>query len=170
MGIEIERKFLLRSEAWRNEVQRSQRMEQAYLNDPAALREGREQASMRVRIAGAQAWLNLKSRVIGPSRQEFEYAIPLADAQALLALCPSGRISKTRHYVEREGLTFEIDEFDGDNAGLVVAEVELPHADVAFAHPDWLGAEVTHEARYYNSALAERPYAQWREEEKHPCS
>lgn len=170
MGIEIERKFLLRDDAWRAHLSRSQRMAQAYINDPAALREGRERASVRVRIAGAQAWLNFKARVIGPSRQEFEYAIPLGDAQALLALCAGGRIAKTRHYVEHDGLTFEIDEFEGDNAGLVVAEVELPDADFAFAHPDWLGLDVTDQPRYYNSALAERPYAQWREEEKHPCS
>ena len=170
MGIEIERKFLLRDDAWRGEVARSQRMAQAYINDPAALREGRERASVRVRIAGAQAWLNLKARLIGPSRQEFEYAIPLEDAQALLALCAGGRIAKTRHYIERAGLTFEIDEFEGDNAGLVVAEVELSREDQSFERPAWLGIEVTDQPRYYNSALAERPYAQWREEEKHPCS
>jgi adenylate cyclase len=161
MAIEIERKFLVASEAWRMQVTRSQRMAQGYLNDPGALREGREQASMRIRVAGGDAWLNLKSRVIGPARQEYEYIIPLTDAQALLALCVGGRIEKTRHYIPHASLTFEVDEFEGDNAGLILAEVELPSEDFAFARPDWLGAEVTHEPRYYNSSLAERPFAQW---------
>lgn len=161
MGIEIERKFLVIGDAWRAQVVRSQRMAQGYLNDPGALREGREQASMRIRVAGGEAWLNLKSRVIGPSRQEFEYVIPLADAEALLALCVGGRIEKTRHYIPCGGLTFEIDEFGGDNAGLVVAEIELPSEDFAFKRSDWLGAEVTHETRYYNSSLAEYPFSRW---------
>ncbi len=161
MAIEIERKFLVVGDAWRELATRSQRMAQGYLNDPGALREGREQASMRIRVAGGDAWLNLKSRVIGPSRQEFEYAIPLADAEALLALCVGGRIEKTRHYIAHAGLTFEVDEFAGNNAGLIVAEVELPCENFAFERPDWLGFEVTHEARYYNSSLAERPFARW---------
>jgi adenylate cyclase len=161
MAIEIERKFLVVGDAWRAQVTRSQRMAQGYLNDPGALREGREQASMRIRVAGGDAWLNLKSRVIGPSRQEFEYAIPLTDAEALLALCMGGRIEKTRHYIPHAGLVFEIDEFDGDNSGLILAEVELPREDFAFDRPTWLGIEVTHEPRYYNSSLAERPFAQW---------
>jgi adenylate cyclase len=166
MAIEIERKFLVIGEGWRAQVARRQRMAQGYLNDPGALREGREQASMRIRVAGQNAWLNLKSRVIGPSRQEFEYAIPLADAEALLALCVGGRIEKTRHYIEHAGLIFEVDEFEGENAGLIVAEVELPSEDFAFEHPDWLGTEVTHEPRYYNSSLAERPFAQWTLQER----
>jgi len=166
MGIEIERKFLVLGDAWRAQASRSQRMAQGYLNDPGALREGREQASMRIRVAGDQAWLNLKSRVIGPSRQEFEYAIPLADAEALLALCVGGRIEKTRHYIPHAGLTIEVDEFAGDNAGLIVAEVELPSEDFAFSPPDWLGLEVTHEPRYYNSSLAERPFARWTAQEQ----
>jgi adenylate cyclase len=166
MGIEIERKFLVAGDAWRTQIARSQRMAQGYLNDPGALREGREQASMRIRVAAGDAWLNLKSRVIGPSRQEFEYVIPLADAEALLALCVGGRIEKTRHYIPCGGLTFEIDEFSGDNAGLVVAEIELPSEDFAFERPDWLGAEVTHETRYYNSSLAEYPFSRWTTQEQ----
>lgn len=166
MAIEIERKFLVVGEAWRAQVTRSQRMAQGYLNDPGALREGREQASMRIRVAGGDAWLNLKSRVIGPSRQEFEYVIPLSDAEALLALCVGGRIEKTRHYIPHGGLTFEVDEFDGDNAGLILAEVELTREDFAFQRPDWLGLEVTNEPRYYNSSLAERPFVQWAAQEQ----
>lgn len=166
MGIEIERKYLLRDDAWRTQAGRRVRMAQGYLNDLGAVQAGRQLASVRVRIAGDVAHLNLKLREAGTTRQEFDYEIPVADAEALLQLCTGGLIDKTRHYVGR----FEIDEFHGDNAGLVVAEIELESADEAFEHPSWLGAEVTHAQRYYNLALAERPYAQWTHEEKHACS
>ncbi|HEX5756701.1 MAG TPA: CYTH domain-containing protein [Arenimonas sp.] len=166
MGIEIERKYRVIGDNWRSQVVRSVRMAQGYLNDAEALRSGRQRASVRVRIAGSEAFLNLKSRELGHTRQEFDYAIPVADADALLALCIGGRIDKLRHYVEFEGHTFEVDEFFADNAGLIVAELELEHADEAFARPDWLGEEVTDEARYYNLALAERPYSTWTPEEK----
>lgn len=166
MGIEIERKFLLAGDGWRAAAVKSVRMAQAYINDMAALREGRQNASVRVRIAGDAAFLNLKSRELGSTRQEFDYPIPVADAEALLALCVGGRIDKVRHYVEHAGHTWEVDEFAGDNAGLVVAELELGSADEAFERPSWLGREVTDELRYYNLALAERPYSRWRAEEQ----
>lgn len=166
MGIEIERKFLLADDGWRAAVQRSQTMAQGYINDMAALREGRQSASVRVRIAGDTGWLNLKSRELGHTRQEFDYPIPLADARGLLALCVGGRIEKVRHYIPWQGLTFEVDEFSGDNAGLLVAELELDHADAEFARPSWLGREVTDELRFYNLALAERPYSQWSAQER----
>lgn len=166
MGIEIERKFLLADDGWRAAVQRSQTMAQDYINDMAALREGRQSASVRVRIAGDTGWLNLKSRELGHTRQEFDYPIPLADARGLLALCVGGRIEKVRHYIPWQGLTFEVDEFSGDNAGLLVAELELDHADAEFARPSWLGREVTDELRFYNLALAERPYSQWSAQER----
>ena len=166
MGIEIERKFRVVGEGWRHEARRSVRMAQGYINDMAALREGRQNASVRVRIAGDAAFLNLKSRELGSTRQEFDYPIPVADAEALLALCVGGRIDKVRHYVEHAGHTWEVDEFAGDNAGLVVAELELGSADEAFDRPSWLGREVTEELRYYNLALAERPYSRWRAEEQ----
>src|SRR3546814_12917831 len=94
---------------------------------------------------------------------------PADEARSLLALCVGGRIEKTRHYVEVDGHVFEIDEFFGDNAGLAVAELELHHADERYPRPSWLGAEVTDALRYYNLALAERPFAQWSEQEKHGC-
>ncbi|OHE80740.1 MAG: CYTH domain protein [Lysobacterales bacterium GWF1_69_6] len=166
MGIEIERKFLLAGDGWRAAAVKSVRMAQGYINDMAALREGRQNASVRVRIAGDAAFLNLKSRELGSTRQEFDYPIPVADAEALLALCVGGRIDKVRHYVEHAGHTWEVDEFAGDNAGLVVAELELGSADEAFERPSWLGLEVTEELRYYNLALAERPYSRWRAEEQ----
>ena len=169
MAIEIERKFLLAGDGWRERVSGSQRMAQGYINDQQAMVLGHQKASVRVRIAGGRAHLNIKSRSLGHTRQEFEYEIPLADGEALLALCVGGRIDKTRHVVAHAGHIFEIDEFSHENAGLVVAEIELAHADEPFDKPDWLGVEVTDSSRYYNLALATRPYAQWTDEEKHPC-
>lgn len=166
MGIEIERKFKVIGDSWRTQSHRAVRMAQGYLNDLGAVQSGRQRASVRVRIAGAEAFLNLKSRELGHTRQEFDYPIPVADAEALLALCVGGRIDKIRHYVELGGLTFEIDEFFADNAGLIVAELELDHADQPYERPDWLGEEVTDAPRYYNLALAERPYSNWTDEEK----
>ena len=169
MGIEIERKFLVVGEAWRAQAGRRVRMAQGYLNDHAAVARGAQKASVRVRIAGETAALNLKSRELGSMRQEFDYPIPLADAEALLALCVGGLIDKTRHYVTIGAHLWEVDEFHGDNAGLVVAEIELGAVDEAFERPAWLGAEVTGHARYYNLALAERPFAHWTPEEKEGC-
>jgi len=161
VAIEIERKFRVLDDSWRASVVKSVRIAQGYINDMDALRAGRQNASVRVRIAGDQAFLNLKSRELGRSRQEFDYAIPVADAQALLALCVGGLIDKVRHYIPQDGLTWEVDEFAGENAGLVVAELELPAVDTVFARPAWLGPEVTEEQRFYNLALAERPYSRW---------
>ncbi|WP_256646821.1 CYTH domain-containing protein [Thermomonas paludicola] len=166
MGIEIERKFLPINAGWRAGAHTSVAMAQGYLNDVATVDSGAMQASVRVRIEGEAAFLNIKSRELGARRQEFEYAIPVDEAQALLALCVGGRIEKRRHYVEHAGHLWEIDEFFGDNAGLVVAEIELRSDDEAFARPAWLGAEATHAPRYYNLALASRPFARWSEDER----
>ena len=164
MGIEIERKFLLAGDGWRAAAHNVVPMAQGYLNDLALVESGAMQASVRVRIEGDAAFLNLKSREAGPSRQEFDYEIPVADARALLALCVGGRIDKRRHYVNHGGHLWEVEEFLGDNAGLVVAEIELDGVDEAFARPAWLGMEATFAKRYYNLALASRPYSQWRED------
>ncbi|MFC7302493.1 CYTH domain-containing protein [Cognatiluteimonas weifangensis] len=161
MALEIERKFLVTDDTWRPAAHAVTPMAQGYLNDLAAMDSGAMRASVRVRIAGDDAFLNLKSRELGHTRQEFDYPIPTADARALLALCVGGRIDKRRHEVMHAGHLWEVDEFLGDNAGLVVAEIELQAADEVFARPAWLGAEVTDIARYYNLALATRPYAQW---------
>ena len=166
MGIEIERKFLVEGDAWRDAAHSVKPMAQGYLNDLAMVDSGAMQVSVRVRIEGDAAFLNMKSREAGHSRQEFDYPVPLADARALLALCVGGRIDKTRHYVEHQGHLWEIDEFHGDNAGLVVAEIELQHADEAFVLPVWAGRQVTDALRYYNLALASRPYSQWAEHER----
>ncbi len=154
MGVEIERKFLLASDAWRAAVERSERMDQGYL--------GGERASVRVRIAGSGAFLNIKSQQRGTTRLEFEYPLPLDDARQMLdALAMPGRIAKQRHYVSHAGHLWEIDEFEAENAGLVVAEIELASEDERFERPDWLGKEVTDDLRYYNAALAQQPYCSW---------
>lgn len=153
MAVEIERKFLLASDDWRPAVVRSQSMRQFYLGGSAV--------SVRVRIEGDRAALNLKSRTLGVVRSEFEYAIPVADAQDLLALADGPVLAKTRHYVVHGGQTWEIDEFEGDNAGLVVAELELESVDAAFERPAWLGAEVSADPRYYNLNLVREPYSRW---------
>ena len=166
MGVEIERKFLVTSDAWRAAAHEVVPMAQGYINDMAAMDNGSQKASVRVRIEGDQAWLNLKSRELGHTRQDFNYPLPVDDARALLVLCVGGLIDKRRHYVRHEGHLWEVDEFLGDNAGLVVAEIELRSADEAFAMPVWAGKQVTDALRYYNLALASRPYSQWADGER----
>lgn len=166
MGMEIERKFLVAGDGWREAAHAVLPMAQGYLNDLGMVESGAIQASVRVRIEGDVARLNIKSRELGVQRQEFEYPIPVEDARALLALSVGGLVDKRRHYVRHAGHVWEVDEFLGDNAGLVVAEIELDAADAAFERPDWIGVEATHALRYYNLALASRPYLQWRDDER----
>ena len=117
---------------------------------------------MRVRVAGDQGTLTIKGITVGATRREFEYEIPLDEARTILdELCERPLIEKTRHVIEWEGFTWEIDEFSGVNAGLIVAEVELEHEDQAFPRPPWLGEEVTDDARYFNANLIRRPYSTW---------
>lgn len=166
MGVEIERKFLVTGDGWRAQAHAVVPMAQGYINDQAAMASGAQRASVRVRMAGSDASLNLKSNVLGHTRQEFDYPIPAADAADLLALCVGGLVEKRRHYVRHGTHLWEVDEFEGANAGLVVAEIELGHADEAFERPAWLGREVTEAPRYYNLALASRPYSRWSEAER----
>lgn len=166
MGIEIERKFLVANDAWRAVAHDVVPMAQGYLNDLAMVEGGAQKASVRVRIEGDDAYLNLKSRERGHTRQEFNYPIPVEEARELLALCVGGLVDKRRHYVRHQGHLWEVDEFLGENAGLVVAEIELQHADEAFALPAWAGRQVTDALRYYNLALASRPYSQWADHER----
>ncbi|MGN6706740.1 MAG: CYTH domain-containing protein [Rhodanobacter sp.] len=161
MPIEIERKFLLASDDWRAAIERSEPIAQGYLVGAQALREGHARASVRTRLAGEQAWLNIKAATAGIARAEFEYPIPLADARAMLASLCDGVLEKTRHHVRVDGVLFEVDEFGGDNAGLIVAEVELPAVDAPFPRPAWLGREVSALTRYYNVNLIAHPYRQW---------
>ncbi|ANJ68138.1 adenylate cyclase [Halothiobacillus diazotrophicus] len=160
MAQEIERKYLLKDGSWRDAVTESRRMTQGYLTTLS----GGARASVRVRVSGDAAFLNIKSMTLGVSRDEFEYPIPVADAQHMLDhLCSGAVIDKWRHYVRFGGLLWEIDEFLGANAGLVVAEVELSSEDQAITLPDWAGAEVSDDPRYYNVSLVEHPYAQWKD-------
>lgn len=163
MGIEIERKFLVIGDAWRTAAHAVVAMAQGYINDLGAMDRGEQKASVRVRIQGDEAFLNLKSRELGHTRQEFDYPIPVSDARELLALCVGGLVDKRRHMVEHAGHVWEVDEFLGENAGLVVAEIELESADQSFAKPEWIGQEVTDQARYYNLALASQPYSCWQD-------
>lgn len=161
MAIEIERKFLVRGEGWKSQAHAVIEMAQGYLNQAGAVVAGGQRASVRVRLEGGSARLNIKSVALGHSRQEFEYPVPVADARQLLALCVGGLVHKRRHLVQVGLHLWEVDEFLGDNAGLVVAEIELGHPEEAFTLPDWAGAEVTDAPRYYNLALADYPYSQW---------
>jgi len=155
MAVEIERKFLVTSDDWRHAARSSERLLQGYVaNTP--------RCSVRLRVGGEQAWLSLKSMQPGTTRLEFEYPVPAQDAVEILEqLCDGTRIDKRRHRVEAGAHCFEVDEFLGDNAGLVVAEVELGAADESFVRPPWLGVEVTHEPRYYNVMLAREPFSAW---------
>ena len=152
MAVEIERKFLVRGDAWR--MGPGVLLCQGYLSRDKA-------RTVRVRIAGDEAFLTIKGQSVGATRLEFEYPIPLDDAKALLALCDGPLVEKTRYHVVHEGTTWEVDAFAGANAGLVVAEVELQYEDQPFARPEWLGEEVTHDVRYFNSNLASHPYGGW---------
>ena len=159
MGKEIERKFLVTDDAWRAQAHKTANYAQGYLNEPVS-------CSVRVRIEDDQARLNIKRVQIGMSRDEFEYPIPLADAHKLMTMVLGPTVIKTRHFVMVDGHEWEIDEFHGDNAGLIVAELELDREDEVFTAPSWLGLEVTDEARYYNVFLSQRPFAVWSDDEK----
>ncbi|TVR62019.1 MAG: CYTH domain-containing protein [Candidatus Competibacteraceae bacterium] len=155
MATEIEHKFLVRDDSWRPQVERSVWMRQGYLTSDA-------RCSVRVRVADGQGLLNLKSGTLGIQRSEYEYVIPLAEAEEILdTLCEPPLLEKTRHFLHYGEHLWEIDEFAGDNAGLIVAEVELNHLDEPFARPDWLGEDVSHDLRYYNSQLVRHPYRRW---------
>ncbi|QEP43311.1 CYTH domain-containing protein [Ectothiorhodospiraceae bacterium BW-2] len=155
MAKEIERKFLVLSPAWREEADAGTPYRQGYLI-------GAEKASVRVRIEGDRANLNIKSKTLTIERQEFEYPIPLAEAEELLdTLCEQPQISKRRYRVAVGQHEWEIDEFEGENAGLIVAEIELKSVDEPFELPDWAGEEVSDDPRYYNVQLVKHPYCQW---------
>lgn len=153
MAIEIERKFLVVGDTWRATAQGTA-YRQGYLCN-------RTESNVRIRIGGNAAWLTIKGKTVGMSRPEFEYPLPLADAEELLRLCQQPLIEKTRYCVEHAGHTWEVDVFGGDNAGLVMAEIELQDPGQVFDIPDWVGKEVTQDPRYYNACLQLNPYRQW---------
>jgi len=156
MPTEIERKFLVTGTEWRQAF--SVPIRQGYL----CRDKGR---TIRVRLAGGKAFITIKGITKGISRPEFEYEIPPADTEQLLKLCDGPIIEKIRHIVNYKGSKWEVDEFLGENAGLIVAEIELEKEDQPFERPDWLGREVTGDPRYANSNLASNPYSTWHERE-----
>ena len=155
MAVEIERKFLVHKDAWRTQGE-GVLLRQGYLSS-------NPDRVVRVRIEGNAASMTIKGRTTGATRGEWEYAIPVADAQALLeGLCERPLIEKYRTRIVHEGMTWEVDEFLGDNAGLIVAEIELQSEGQAFSKPDWVGEEVTHDPRYFNANMIRHPYTTWK--------
>jgi len=155
--IEIERKFLVLSDAFKAEAFKKTRLVQGYLNSD-------KQRAVRVRIKGEWGFLTVKgpSSKNGLSRYEWEKKIKTQDAKELLNICESGIIDKIRYEVKLKNHIFEIDEFFGENEGLVVAEVELNHENEIFERPNWLGAEVTGNPKYYNAQLSKKPFKTWK--------
>lgn len=154
MGREIERKFRVHTERLPALTQ-GQALRQGYIcTDPERV--------VRVRIAGSDGFITLKGKTVGSTRLEFEYAVPLTDAQQILEhLCHGPKIDKIRYRIPHQGHTWEVDVFEGDNQGLIIAEVELGSEGEAVCLPDWISQEVTGEARYYNSNLLHSPYKTW---------
>ena len=159
MGKEIERKFLVTGEAWRKGEVSDYR--QGYLSID-------KQRTVRVRVAGDVARLTVKGITEGATRAEYEYPIPVADAKSMLeTLCLRPLIEKRRYRIRHGGMTWEIDEFLGENAGLIIAEIELETVQQPFDKPSWVGEEVTSDPRYYNANLVTRPYTTWEKAAPH---
>ena len=153
MALEIERKFLLKEDTWRSE--QGTRYRQGYLNSV-------KERTVRVRTIGDKGYLTIKGASRGPVRTEYEYEIPVAEAEAMLdGLCEKPLIEKKRYKIEFKGLIWEVDEFFGENQGLIVAEVELEKEDQAFLKPEWVGEEVTGDPKYFNANLIHNPYQNW---------
>ncbi len=153
MALEIERKFLVQEVAWRNETGTTYR--QGYLSSAI-------ERSVRVRVINKKGFLTIKGISRGAVRVEYEYEIPIAEAEAMLNdLCEKPIIEKTRFKIEFKGLVWEVDEFSGENQGLIVAEVELESEDQLFTKPEWVGEEVTSDPKYYNANLIHHPYSRW---------
>ena len=155
MATEIERKFLILNQDWQEHVGAEVHIAQGYLAS-------NEFSSTRIRIQDDKANINIKSATLGITRTEFEYVIPVDDAQQMINdLCVKPIIEKTRYFVRHNKHTWEIDVFSGDNEGLIVAEIELSSTDEAFETPSWIGEEVSNDARYYNVCLVKNPYKTW---------
>ena len=158
MGLEIERKFLVKNDLWKADAQRGIPMLQGYISATPV-------HTVRLRIAGDTGYLTLKGGHQGISRKEFEYPVPVSDAREMFDLfCPiETRIVKTRYPVEVAGHLWTVDCFEGSNAGLVIAEIELQREDEPFVMPEWAGVEVSGDGRYTNAALSFRPFKDWPE-------
>lgn len=155
MAREIERKFLIRGDGWRRQAGTGTSYHQGYLTTRTAL-------TVRVRLAGGKGFLTVKGADTGFTRLEFEYEIPPGDATEMLdRFCTGGRVDKTRYRIAFAGLIWEVDEFHGENQGLLLAEVELDREDQAIEIPPWAGLEVTSDPRYHNAYLAQKPFTSW---------
>jgi len=154
MGIEIERKFLLQNSDWKEFSDNGVQIKQGYLNSNT-------ERTVRVRILDEKGFLTIKSKTVNITRQEFEYEIPLEEALQLLKICEKPLIEKKRFKVLVDNIIWEIDEFKGDNKGLIIAEVELQNEDQQVTLPNWIGKEVSNDDRYYNSSLIQTPFASW---------
>jgi CYTH domain-containing protein len=154
MATEIERKFVPKNNDWKHGA-KGVRYRQGYLSTE----KGR---TVRARTVADKGFLTIKGKTVGASRAEYEYEIPLQEANEILEhLCQRPLIEKTRYKIPHQGLTWEVDEFEGENSGLVIAEVELESEDQVFERPSWVGEEVTADARYYNANLISHPYCEW---------
>lgn len=159
MGIEIERKFLVIKDEWFSHLEQNMYeavvIKQGYLNTE-------KERTVRVRTKGTKGFITIKGKVQSITRQEFEYEIPLTEADELLRLCNQPHIEKLRYKVEFEGTVWEVDVFSGDNEGLVMAEVELKNEQDRFSIPSWIGIEVSDDPRFYNLSLSLFPYKIWK--------
>ena len=160
MAVEIERKFLLSNSRWRDQVYSKKTIVQGYLSQAP-------EKTVRIRISNERGIITIKGKSEGNSRLEFEYPIPLNDAKQLIKLCVQPVIEKQRHLVKHGTKTWEIDEFLGENKGLLLAEIELETSDEPIDLPEWIGREVSHDRRYFNASLATHPYCRWAEAEAH---
>jgi len=155
MGVEIERKFLVDHEKWQQlKKPEGTQYRQGYMLDEV-------KRTVRIRVAGKQGFITIKGSTLGITRKEFEYEIPVTDAIELLDGFTAGGIEKVRYKIHFEGKLWEVDEFHGDNKGLIVAEIELQHEDEQFTKPDWVTVEVSDDKRYFNSNLSKQPYKTW---------
>jgi adenylate cyclase len=154
MAVEIERKFLVKNEEWRNQVDESFEISQGYLNSSI-------DRNVRVRIKGEQAFLTIKTKTKSITRTEFEYEIPLEDGLQLIDICEKPIIKKRRHLIIQNQHTWELDVFELENQGLLIAEIELNSEEEQFKTPSWLGKEVSDDTRYFNSALIKHPFSKW---------
>jgi len=156
--IEIERKYLVNDDSYKDLAHKATPIVQGFLNT-------HPDRTVRIRISGQQAWITVKGRSNeeGTERFEWEHPVEVGDAQELIPLCESGVIHKTRYEVLHHGQRFEVDEFHQDNTGLTLAELELESSDTPVEKPAWLGDEVTGDVRYYNSQLSKQPYTTWKE-------
>ena len=155
MGIEIERKFLLKNDSWRDHYTKKMELRQAYLSRS-------KDCTVRVRVADEDAWITVKGKAENISRSEFEYLIPKADAEnMLMEFAADNIVEKIRYFIDYEGSEWVVDEFFGRNRGLVLAEIELKSEEVIFEKPAWLGEDVSNDYRYCNSNLSQNPYENW---------